>query len=38
MNLFILGATGGTGSEVVGQALERGHNDDPRRATVGVSA
>jgi putative NADH-flavin reductase len=25
MNLFILGATGGTGSEVVGQALERGH-------------
>jgi putative NADH-flavin reductase len=25
MNLFILGATGGTGSEVVGQVLERGH-------------
>jgi uncharacterized protein YbjT (DUF2867 family) len=25
MNLFILGATGGTGSEVIGQALERGH-------------
>jgi len=25
MSLFILGATGGTGSEVVGQALQRGH-------------
>jgi hypothetical protein len=25
MKLFALGATGGTGGEVVGQALERGH-------------